>query len=156
MTDDIPTPKIDMDAFMARYRAYEQRAAELHPANKAALFAALADAGITRVTVTFNGYGDSGQIDSITVRAGEEEVELPATSVELASTEFGSEEITRLTKPLADAVDSFCYALLADKHGGWENNEGAYGEFVFDVATDRIVLDFNYRIETSENHIFEL
>lgn len=156
MTDDIPTPKVDMDDFMARYRAYEARAAELHPANKASVMAALRDAGITSVTVTFDGYGDSGQIDGVEVKAGDEETELPVTSVELASTEFGSEEITRLTQPLADAVESFCYALLQEKHAGWENNGGAYGEFVFDVAAGTIVFDFNYRIETSENHSYDI
>ncbi len=34
----------------------------LQPGNKAALFDALAAAGVTLVVVTFDGYGDSGQI----------------------------------------------------------------------------------------------
>src|SRR3546814_8041154 len=49
-----------------------------------------------------------------------------------------------------------CYDLLESKHGGWENNEGGYGEFTFDVAAGTIVFDFNYRIERSENHYHEL
>ena len=156
MTDETPTPNVDMDDFMARYRAYEQRAAELHPANKAVLLAALADAGISCVTVSFNGYGDSGQIDNIEVKAGDADAELPATCVEVASTEFGSEEITRVSQPLADAIESFCFTLLEEKHAGWENNEGAYGEFIFDVPAGTIVFDFNYRIETSENHSYDI
>ena len=39
--------------------------ANLRPANKAAVFAALAGAGIAAVNVTFDGCGDSGQIESI-------------------------------------------------------------------------------------------
>ena len=35
---------------------------------------------------------------------------------------------------------------------GWENNEGGYGEFIFDVAANTIELDMNIRIETSEYH----
>ena len=45
---------------------------------------------------------------------------------------------------------------LAQTHGGWENNEGAYGEFTFDVAQRTITLDYNERVETSEysQHMF--
>jgi hypothetical protein len=45
---------------------------------------------------------------------------------------------------------------FSSKHGGWENNEGAYGEFTFDVAQRTITLDYNERVETSEysQHMF--
>ena len=36
--------------------------------------------------------------------------------------------------------------ILEQTHGGWENNDGAYGEFTFDVAERTIKLDFNERI----------
>lgn len=156
MTGETPAPAFDPTSFAARLKAYEQRAAELHPANKTALMIALRDAGITCVTVRFDGYGDSGQIEDVGVRAGEEEAELPPTNVEIARTDFHSDEIERLTQPLNDAVETVSYELLEEKHGGWENNAGAYGEIVFDVAADRIVVDFNYRVETSENHTYEI
>ena len=151
----IPSPLIDMDDFMARSKAYEKRAADLIPVNKASLFAALAATGITSVCVAFNGYGDSGQIEDVTAKAGETEANLPTADVEIASAQFGTETISRSSKPLADAIESFCYDLLESHHGGWENNEGAYGDFTFDIAADSIVFDFNYRIETSENHSYE-
>jgi hypothetical protein len=156
MTDETPAPGFDPDEFMARYRAYQARAAELHAGNKATVLAVLRDAGISKVTVTFNGYGDSGQIDSIAVKAGDTDAELPDSAVEIARASLDSEAPERLSEPLADAIETLCYALLEEKHDGWENNEGAYGEFVFDIAADRIVLDFNYRIETSENHTHEI
>ncbi len=39
---------------------------------------------------------------------------------------------------------------------GWENNEGAYGNFLFDVTERTITLNYNERIETSEysQHVF--
>lgn len=154
MTDAPQPPAIDADDFMARYCAYEQRAAALIPENKANLFSALGDAGITCVTVTFDGYGDSGQIENIEAKAGEEITDLPDTLVEIARAEF-SDEIHRRTQPLPEAIESMCYLILEAKHGGWENNEGAYGELIFDVSADSLVLDFNYRIETSENHAYE-
>ena len=60
MSDETPKPVIDLDAVFAEWNAHEARRSELHPANKASLFAALGDAGITRVVLTFNGGGDSG------------------------------------------------------------------------------------------------
>lgn len=40
-------------------------AEEAMPANKTALFDALATAGITRVVIVFDGAGDSGQIEDV-------------------------------------------------------------------------------------------
>jgi len=156
MTDETPAPALDPDAFMRRYREYQARAAELHAANKATVLAALRDAGISKVAVSFNGYGDSGQIDDVQVKAGDADAQLPDSSVEIARATLESNTTERLGKPLADALETLCYAMLEEKYGGWENNEGAFGEFIFDVAADRIVLDFNYRIETSENHTHEI
>lgn len=84
MTQETPAPAVDPEDFMDRYRAFEQRAAELHPANKASLFAALAAAAIGTVTVTFDGSGDSGQIEQIEVDG--DEASFPDTPVELART----------------------------------------------------------------------
>jgi hypothetical protein len=55
--------------------------------NKNLIFAALADAGIHRVTVDYDGSGDSGQIDSIEAwTATNEEIPLPSSrKVQLAS-----------------------------------------------------------------------
>jgi hypothetical protein len=39
---------------------------------------------------------------------------------------------------------------------GWEDNEGAYGEFTFDIANRKIKLDYNERYTGSHNsqHVF--
>lgn len=156
MSNEISAPpQFDASDFMARVRAYEARATALYPANKAALMAAFAAAGITSVVVTFDGYGDSGQIENCEVKAGDRLVDLPDTPVEIARTEFFCETVDRRSEPLREAIESVCYLILEAKHGGWENNEGAYGEFVFDVAAGTVTLDFNYRIETTENHSYE-
>ena len=155
MTDEAQNPPFDAASFLARVQAYEQRAVALLSGNKASLFAAFAAAGITCVTVNFDGCGDSGQIEGIEVRAGDTFAKLPDTQVEIARTDFFHDEVSRSAEPLREAIESVCYLILEAKHGGWENNEGAYGEFVFDVAADTITLDFNYRIETTDNHTHE-
>ncbi len=57
---------------------HERRDAELRPVNKTAVFDALAAAGITIVIVAFDGYGDSGQIENIEAKAGDDLVALPS------------------------------------------------------------------------------
>ena len=143
---------VNPDDFLQRYAEYEKRAAELHPVNKASLFAALREAGITTVVVTFDGYGDSGQIESIEARGGDGPADIPATPVEIARLDFPATEPERLTEPLGDAIETLAYAFLEQTHGGWENNGGAFGDFVFDVEGETIRLDYNERIETSENY----
>lgn len=157
MSDEIPAPvpPIDVETIMARWAAHAQRAAELHPVNKASLFAALVAAGITRVTVRFDGSGDSGQIEDIEVLAGEEAIALPTTTVEIAMLDYHQEVPEILSQPLRDAIETLSYAFLQETHAGWENNEGGYGDFLFDVAAGTITLDYNERIETSENYSHE-
>lgn len=150
MTDVNPSLSIDPADFMRRWADHEKRSAELHPANKASLFAALRQAAITSVVVTFDGEGDSGQIESIDAKAGDLEAELPVLSVDIAVLHFSAKEPERLSQPLSDAIETLAYAYLEQSHGGWENNAGAFGEFVFDVATGTITLDYNERFEDSE------
>ena len=143
---------VDPDDFLQRWTDYEKRAADLHPVNKASLFAALRDAGITTVIVTFDGYDDSGQIENIEARGSDGPADIPATPVEIARLDFPATEPERLTEPLGEAIETLAYAFLEQTHGGWENNGGAFGDFVFDVAEETITLDYNERIETSENY----
>ena len=50
-----------------------------------------------------------------------------------------------LAQSVSDAIETLVYDLLETHHGGWEINDGAYGEFVFDVEAQSINLDFNER-----------
>jgi hypothetical protein len=129
---------------------------EMHLHNKAALFDALAAGGVTLVEVTFDGCGDSGQIESIHVMKDRTEIDLPAGQIEIARALWGQAEPERSRLSLRDAIEQLAYDLLEQTCGGWEINEGSFGEFKFDVAARTITLDFNERIETSEfsQHVF--
>ena len=135
---------------VAQHAARARLAEEALPANKAALFDALAAADITCVVVTFDGVGDSGQIESVDARCGDRITELPSTEVEIATPLWDSSSLDRRTLPLREALEDLAYALLEANHDGWEINEGAFGEFTFDVAERVIRLDYNERIERSE------
>jgi hypothetical protein len=100
--------------------------------NKSLIFAALAKAGINRVTIDYDGSGDSGQIESIEAwNAANEKIPLPTIrTVQLASANPGRpvDEIG-----LEAAVEELAWDYLYDNHGGWENNDGAFGTFEFSV-----------------------
>jgi len=55
----------DFAAYEVKHATFRRMEAEVAPANKAALFEALAGAGIHTVVVTFDGCGDSGQIEDL-------------------------------------------------------------------------------------------
>lgn len=126
--------------------------AELFTLNKAALLNALALAGVTRVVVSFDGYGDSGQIENVEAQAGDDAVTMPGAAIEIAEAVWDQTEPTRSSISITAAVESLAYDVLEKTHCGWENGDGAYGDVIFDVAEGAITLDYNERYTASENY----
>ncbi|MCC4232604.1 hypothetical protein LL253_07860 [Sphingobium soli] len=151
MTDTDRSP-LDMAEVMRNYEAWETAAAKLVPDNKQRLFAHLASTSITRVVVTFGGEGDSGQIEDIQPYEGETQVDLPKGKVEILDFPYGAKQSTPRKLSTHEALETLAYDLLRDKHEGWENSDGAYGEFTFDVTAGTITLDYNERFMSSEFH----
>jgi hypothetical protein len=148
MTNDTPEtdPQARFAASIAKYQNHARRMAEARPANKAVLLDALGRAGITSVVVNFDGSGDSGQMERIDVHAGEAEAQLPEGQIEFVEPVLGyPDRSERSTHTVSDAIETLVYALLEETHGGWENDDGAYGEVTFDVAKRTITLDYNER-----------
>jgi hypothetical protein len=120
------------------------------------LFGALAGARIDTVEVTFNGYADEGQIDGAVADGEGVGTDLPGIHVEIARVECGKQIVTRQILSVKDVIENLVYGFLEQTYSGWENNHGAYGDILFDVAERMITLNFNERIETSEmtQHVF--
>ena len=136
----------DTDDFAARYQNHEKAMAEANVINKGAVFDALTKAGTATVNVTFDGEGDSGQIEAIWA---DDSAEVPNIPFELLRTAWGSGKLDSVQTTLREAIETLCYDYLEREHGGWENNDGAYGEFTFNVAERRVELDFNARFTDS-------
>ena len=159
MTQSIDTTS-STDAILtdweAKRAAQDRLRDELQPRNKGALFDALAAAGVTLVVVTFDGYGDSGQIENIEVKAGDTVVDMPVGEIEMASAVWGQVEPDRSSVSIRNAVEQIAYDFLGQTHCGWENNDGAYGDFTFDVTARTVTLDYNERYTESDytQHIF--
>ena len=161
MTDNPITPGTPDDGsgylrYFVQERAYAERHAALRSANKTALFDALASAGITFVLVRFDGEGDNGQIEEIDALCGEAPAELPSDEIEIAEPVWGSSEVRRVALSVCDAIETLAFNLLEETHGGWENGDGAFGDFTFDVAERTITLAYNERHMESDysEHVF--
>ena len=158
MTEDSSTPGSGFDSasWLARDQEFARLCKTVLAKNKTALFDALAGARIDTVEITFNGYADEGQIDGAVVDGEGGDTDFQSIHVEIARVEWGSQIVTRQTLSAKDAIEKLVHDLLEQTYSGWENNQGAYGDFLFDVGERTITLNFNERIETSEytQHVF--
>ena len=136
---------IDMNSIMQSIARHRQALAEAWEVNREVFFAALSGAQIARVDVTFDGEGDSGQINDVTAYKGDEPVALPSQVIAIQTVDWNSDAAKPAEMPLEAALERLCYDFLEQEHGGWENNDGAYGEFTFDVAARTVELEFHGR-----------
>jgi hypothetical protein len=113
--------------------------------NKTAVFAALAAADIEHVRVIFDGIGDSGQINDVAASRQEQAVPLPDVKIRVLEAVWGQSKPEASKARLHDAIEILCYDFLEDDHAGWQDNEGAFGEFRLDVRARTIKLEFNGR-----------
>ncbi len=146
----------DFDAYDARCKTMAALAAQVLPDNKTVLFDALAAAGIHTVVVIFDGCGDSGQIESIDAfDADNKTVELPAGKICFKVVVFDGPAIVPEQHDTRNIIDAMTFDFLEQSHDGWENADGAFGEFTFNVADRTITLDYNERYTESTNHQHE-
>jgi hypothetical protein len=131
------------------YELHLQAVAQANALNKESVCDALARAGITRVVVNFNGESDQGQIEYVLAYAGKKDAQLPSETIEFHEVAGNTHKLAASSMMLSKAVETLCYDYLEQEHGGWENNDGADGEFTFRVAERRIDLDFNARFTDS-------
>lgn len=117
---------VTMADIMAQIAAENTARANLRPSNKAAVFAALAGAGIATVTVTFDGCGDSGQIESIEARdASGADVLLPEETIAIVAIVWGQSSPEPRTMSVEQAIEHLVYDALTETHGGWWSRDKA-------------------------------
>ena len=146
----------DFADFSKLYENHKKALAEANVLNKAVVFDALVAAGITRLTIEFDGEGDSGQLNGVAAYNGETPAILPPTPITLHRAQFNTHGLITHSETLENAIETLCYDYLEQEYAGWENNDGAYGEFIFDVAARQIDLEMNVRFSdtTHHNHTF--
>jgi hypothetical protein len=116
----------------AKYQKDQEVRRTANKEEKLPLLAKLKDAGIHKLVISYEGSGDSGEIHNHVVYGKD------------------GEEAPILLDGLEEEVDEFCYQLLQDNYGGWEINEGSFGEIVMMPTPRRITYTHNQRIEEVE------
>lgn len=91
----------------------------------ATLFAALKDAGVTLVTISYDGGGDSGQV---------EDVEFEGDGIEDAICKDNFEN---------DLQDLATHILEQHYDYDWYNNDGGYGTIVINLEEEVPTIDIN-------------
>ena len=117
----------------------------------------LFNAGITLVEVHYDGYGDSGEIEYVLFFKGDKQLtddEVASLGLPTSTTEeynhnhkegeslYKTVECTLLKK-----VEDCAYDFLP---GGWEINEGSFGDLKINTEKARVTLEHNQRIEETE------
>jgi hypothetical protein len=154
----IKMPK--MDDIMAQIKADQLKKADRVKYHSNLLFDTLAQTKVSFIEVSFEGCGDSGQIEAVDYTdskgKGIDELYLDKVIVKgSAKTSYHKWDEKKKEMVLTEAregnvreiIEEVCYDKLGASHGGWEINEGSYGTFYFDVSTRKVRLEYNERIE---------
>ena len=95
---------------------------------------ALKGRGVQRILCDYDGCGDSGQIEGLIFIGADGK---PMDNFEPA-------------EPSRDQVRELFYDLLEVRYAGWEINDGAYGEFDWDLTTNQLLHTHNARFTECE------
>lgn len=130
--------------------------AEVLPHNRQVLFEALVSAGIESVTVNFDGYGDSGAFEQpMAFGPDNTEVALPLDTIAVKEPVFDTGEVDEHNMTVHDFIEWLASDFLEENHSGWEDGEGAYGEFHFSAADRSIKLEYSERYVDTHYHEHE-
>lgn len=99
--------------------------------------------GIKVLKVHYSGSGDSGQTDDITTE--------PAKRCEILDERFED-----TNKPLKEVIDEFAWEAIESNEGGFYNNDGGYGEIIFDVKERTITMAHNNYITETQYEEYDL
>ncbi len=111
-------------------RKYRAESKQRYRARLDAMRNWLRSLGVASVLIEYDGSGDCGQIEKLTFRGKDQRL---------------------LIRVLSDAqheeVEQFFYDLLESRYGGWENDEGAYGDFEWNLMRRAKVTHQHYERE---------
>ncbi len=165
-----------MEEIRSSMTAEDAKRMEVAKRNRAVILAALAAAGVAQVVANYSGSGDSGAFDAFAFRKEAEEVEEgcaddvaradlgEAEAVDVSAIKVTVEYVGFNAKPLRspeevmlqEAVERLFDDHLEALHGGWENNDGGEGQFVWTIATDHLALvhrDFYIQSDRSDHEL---
>jgi hypothetical protein len=138
---------------------------DVSASNKKIIFKALKVLKIKEVSIEYNGYGDSGQInDVLFYKTSDKPVNIDKLSngLRLIGLKRSTGWSPHSTQDYEDAppdytlnqaINDLCYELLEEKHPGWEINSGSDGTFTFTVSDEKIKWEHSDIVE--ERYLYE-
>jgi hypothetical protein len=136
---------------IAKMQAEETERRRCFVENKRRLIEALQGTPIVSIRITFDGCGDEGCVHQPEAcGAAGEAYEIPDLDIEWPVLGSMAGQGKTITLKLSAALETFADDYLQLNHGGWELEEGAYGEFRIDVSGGSVTFEYNERfIETN-------
>jgi hypothetical protein len=165
VTEETNEPETTATDIWAAYEKRRQQLAQDSAINRATVMEKLKELGVGSVTVNYDGCGDSGQIEDVTFYSASDPVRVMEESeLREARVSWHSSHTHVWPQPppsvrdmaLTEAIEGLCYYFLEIHHGGWENNDGAEGEFEFDVAEGTLTLTHRERIMDFDSTVIDL
>lgn len=141
MTQDRQAGTEQVAPFITSSPALEKYRQDLRERIRSSLPAAalqLKAVGVAQVDIHYDGCGDSGQIEEVFY----------------CGADGGQLDIAGQLSQSGEELLKFFYDLLESRHAGWENNEGGFGEFHWDLVADTLHHTHNERFtdyETTEH-----
>lgn len=126
-------------------RELEERKAKAST-ERTALAVQLLAVGVTQVHIDYDGEGDEGSIGDIEYFKGDERAEIVAIS----------EPLSEAPETLRDRIVDIAYAVLEMIHGGWEINEGSFGNLRWNTRTNIITIEHSERVIQTEESVDEV
>lgn len=106
--------------------------------------------------------GDDVDMDSFRNQLEDNGVEIPEDGILTARYNGGGDDgsldgsFDEINESVPSLMEDFCYNKLSSEFGGWENNEGGEGYFIFNFNDNTVTLYHTENIETGDtNTLFE-
>lgn len=130
--------------------------------NKENLIISLAEAGISKAVVDYDGSGDSGQVESVCLYNKKNDLVQISKLKEKVRIYEGRSNYTpdkggwttvfsEVSLTMEEALSLFAELLLDYKGIDWFNNDGGYGTLTVDIESEVLRLEHTERV-MSENH----
>ncbi|WP_414462476.1 DUF6878 family protein [Hyphomicrobium sp. DY-1] len=142
---------MDANTFIEHYFEQQRARTAQMPFKLAAILDAARTMGLIEIHIAYDGMGDEGNIDEISgfkPSNRDAQVDLagaiPCDPVDLTAPQI----ITvgdRTYQALNDLIEDYGWDIINTQHGGFEINDGGFGEILITVATGKVKLDMSNR-----------
>lgn len=134
---------------------------------RTALFDWMGQAGVAHIAASFDGCGDSGQVDEINCSDASRQptLNVPDLQTVMVSVRYKQQRYDTEQRKFMDfdmetisvsaLIEELVYHFLELEWDGWEINEGSYGDVRFELATTKIVIDISQRYIATEDYTKE-